>query len=81
MSLNVAHWSNSVMHAGHMVIFTINNDIALTSSSQCKSTGQSIGSWVNSGLSIKFSHEVTQKVLRHYNRNVMNIVVSTITNN
>ena len=72
-SLNIGHWSKCVMHATHVVIFTINNDVALTSSSQCKNTGRPTGWLVNSGLFTAFSHELSQKVPRHYNRNVMNI--------
>ena len=41
-SLNVSHWSKGVMH---VVIFTINNDVALTSFSQCTSTGGRLTDW------------------------------------
>ena len=73
-SSNVSHWSKGVMH---VVIFTINNDVALYSFSQCTSSD-----WlVNSGLFTAFSHELSQIVLRHYTRNAINIVVCAITNN
>ena len=77
-SLNVSHWSKGVMH---MVIFTINNDVALTSFSQCTSTGEPTDWLVNSGLFTAFSHELSQIVLRHYTRNAINIVACAITNN
>ena len=77
-SLNVSHWSKCVMH---VVIFTINNDKALTSFSQCTSTGEPTDWLVNSGLFTAFSHELSQIVLRHYTRNVIDIVVCAITNN
>ena len=48
---------------------------------QCKSNSRPTGLLVNSGLFTAFSHKLLQKVLRHYNRNVMNIVVSATTNN
>ena len=78
MSSNVSDWSKGVMH---VVIFTINNGVALTSFSQCTSTGRPTDWLVNSGLFTAFSHEVSQIVLRHYTRNVINIVVCAITNN
>ena len=51
------------------------------SSSKCKSTGWPTDWLVNSGLFTAFSYELSQIVLRHYNRNIMNIVVCTIINN
>ena len=77
-SLNVSHWSKSVMH---VVIFTINNDVAQTSFSQCTSTGRPTDWLANSRLFTAFSHELSQIALRHYTQNVMNIVVCAITNN
>ena len=57
----------------------------MTSSSQwpvCyESAGRPTGWLVNAGLFTAFSHELSQIVLRHYTRNVINIIVCAITNN
>ena len=57
----------------------------MTSSSQwpvcCESAGRPTGWLVNPGLFSSFSHEISQKVLRHYIQNVMNIVVCANTHN
>ena len=45
------------------------------------STGRPTDWLVNSGLFTSFSHELSQIVLRHYTRNVINIVVCAIINN
>ena len=50
-SLNVSHWSKGVMH---VVIFTINNDVALTSFSQCTSTGGRLTDWPIQDFSLHF---------------------------
>ena len=77
-SLNVAHWSKGVMHTTHMYLQS-----TMTSSSQwplcCESAGWPTGWLVNSGLFTAFSHELSQKVLMHYNH-MLNIVIGAITN-
>ena len=44
-SLNVAHWSKSVMHATHLVIFTINNDLFLA-----------VQKWHENGMNMGINH-------------------------
>ena len=64
-------------HTGMAYLY---NDVPLTSFCQCTSTGRPTDWLANSGLFTAFSHELSQIVLRHYTRNVINIIVCAITN-
>ena len=81
-SLNVSHWSKRVMHAKHLVKITINNDVTCSVLFVARALDGRLADWSIQDFSPHFLMSYHKKYCsKHYNRNVMDIVVCAITNN